>query len=80
VELLERAQRKVTTMARGLEHLSYKDGLRKLGLFSLEKKRLRGGLITAFQYLKGDYKQDGNQLFTWIDSDSMRTNGFNLKE
>ena len=64
-------------MIRGLEQLSCEERLRELGLFSLEKRRLWGDLIVAFQYLKGAYKQEGDQLFMRVDSD--RTMGNSLK-
>ncbi|GAB0185473.1 hypothetical protein GRJ2_001012600 [Grus japonensis] len=72
MDLLEQVQRRATKMIRGLEHLCYEDRLRELRLFSLEKRRLRGDLIEAFQYLKEAYKKSGEGLFKRAWSDRTR--------
>ena len=67
-------------MIRGLEHLSYEDRLRELGLLTLEKRRLRGMTLEQLPVPEGANRKDGEGLFTRVCRDRTRGNGCKLKE
>ncbi len=59
INQLERVQR----LVRGLHHVPYKERLRQLNFFSLERRRLRDDIVLAFKIFKGEVNLNPSDFF-----------------
>ncbi|NXX39415.1 HLTF factor, partial [Tricholaema leucomelas] len=71
IKVLEYVQRRAMRLVKGLEHLACEEGLKGLGGFSLEKRRLKGDLIA----LKGGWSEEAATSAPWQQASG---NGYKL--
>ena len=74
---MEKIQRQATKMVLVLRHLQYEGRLKKLGIYSLAARRLRGDLIEAFKLLHG-YTNINYEIFFKLNN-TTETQGHNWK-
>lgn len=74
IEVLEYVQRKAMKLVNSLEKKSDEEQVRDLGLFSLEKERLRGDVTALCNYLKRSCNKVGASLFANAPSNGIKWN------
>ena len=62
-DILEGVQRRATKMIPSLRKLEYKERWKRLGMFSLRRRGLRGDMIEAFKMIQGIDKANLGKFF-----------------
>lgn len=70
--------RRYKKLMKGVGKKTYKGSLREPGLFSQEKKSLKGDLNALHNWLKGRCSKKGVGLFAWMANDRMRVDSLKL--
>lgn len=69
---------RITELGNGLKYKSFEEWLRELGLFNLEKRRIRGDLTVLYKYLRRDYDKVDVDPFSLLTSVRRRGKGLKL--
>ena len=78
METIERVQRRFTRMLPGLGSMPYENRLSELGLFSLERRRIRGDLIEVYKMMRGIDRVDSQRLFPRAEMVATRGHRFKV--
>jgi len=77
--LLERVQKRATKMVNGISNLAYEERLKKLNMFSLRYRRLRGDLIEVFKFVNGLERGYLVEMFEFNRNNAIRGHKFKIK-
>ena len=69
---IEGVQRTVTKLVRGLSELSYEERLKKLGIPTLQYRRLRADMLQVYKIVHGVDRINPEIFFTFADSSITR--------
>lgn len=69
MELLKHVQIKAMKLLKGIDNKTQEEWLEKLGLFPMEKRRLRGDLIAFYNCVKEGCCEVAVGLFSWVTND-----------
>ena len=72
IECIEKIQRRATKLVHGFDKMPYEQRLTALGLYSLQRRRLRGDLIETYKILTGKEKIKSDQLFQKATTTELR--------